>query len=750
MDAGTRKRLYDARGDLACHYDALNRSVTMGYDPARRRTEVRVEGNVEEIYRYDAGAGAHLLGRLSQVRDAGGTVDFSYTARGLVASKTRSMNTLGGSETFVEQFVYDSLERVTKVTRPDGSHVQYHYNERGVAQIPGIIDAMQRNALGQLTQVSLANGITENYHFNADSFYLDHMDINSQSGGALFNVSYQYDAAGNPLAINDHVAAPGHISYNRQMTYDALFRLTGMTGDHGGTAVNMTYAYDAAGNFTHNDTISSDDLFLEPGSANRLSGVKTAGGDIKLFAYNANGAMVSSPNRNCEFDARGRLVRTMMSSGVVVDYRYSYQGARIQKRVTQPGQPDKESLYISEYFERLEGADIRFILAEGRRVAAQTLLTEPGETVANLNTHYLHGDHLGNIVLVTDQSGDKVSETGYLPFGGLLFRSGGADTAHRGFIGCEQDDHTGLIYCAARYYDPGIGRFISPDPYLLYVPEQSLLLPANLNLYVYAANNPMRQIDNLGTFWKWVVGALIIVALVVATVIVGVATGGAGFAFGILLAASIGSTLGAGMGVASAAMAGGSTDDMANGFLFGAIVGGATGAAGYAAGVAVGAIGISGVWSSILSGAAQGALIGAGNGAIIGYAGGTGSVEDVFIHMGVGFLVGAVLGGLAGYLSYDPSVAGDAVNQAISTGSASTTDPVTGVVTSQTYSTGLEPIGQVAGNFTTQLVGALAHPITFASLGSVHHLVFTYYWDDIKTFLLENFGGEEEEIIVTV
>ncbi len=741
VDAGIRRRLFDSRGDISTHYDALDRSVDMAYDAARRKTEVKVDGIVEETYQYDTGSGSNLLGRLSQVVDVGGNVSISYTQRGLIESRTREMTTLAGSETFAEQFTYDSMERVTQVTRPDGSKVQYQYDERGLAFIPGVVNGIQRNALGQLTRVTLANGITEEYSFDANSFYLSGIEISRGASSLIFNTGYTYDAAGNPLDIQDHVVAADHVQYNRQFKYDALSRLNEMTGDHAGTVVQIGYKYDAAGNFIHNDTFSSDDLFLETADSNRIAGVKAASGDTILFGYSANGAMVNSPGRTCEFDARGRLTRATMSTGNVVEYFYGYDGARVQKRITKPGQPDRESLYISEYFERLDGIDTGSVLAEGRRIAAQTI---------SEGTHYLHRDHLGNIVLITDNTGNKVGEIGYRPFGGALFNTLRTNIAGRGFIGCEQDDETGLVYCAARYYDPGLGRFISPDPYLLYAPEESLILPANLNLYTYAANNPMRQIDNAGTFWKWIVGALIIVALVVATVIVGIATGGAGFAFGILLAASIGSALGAGMGVASAAMAGGSVDDMANGFLFGAIIGGAAGAAGYAAGAAVGAIGISGVWGTILAGAAQGALIGAGNGAIIGYAGGTGSVEDIFIHMGAGFLVGAVTGGLAGYLSYDPSVAGSAVNEAISTGTASATDPITGVVTSQTNSTGLEALGQAAGNFTTQLVETLAHPIIFASVGSVHHLVVTYYWDDIKTALLDAFGGEEEEIIITI
>ena len=35
----------------------------------------------------------------------------------------------------------------------------------------------------------------------------------------------------------------------------------------------------------------------------------------------------------------------------------------------------------------------------------------------------------------------------------------------KGFIGERDDPETGLNYLHARYYDPALGRFISPDPW---------------------------------------------------------------------------------------------------------------------------------------------------------------------------------------------------------------------------------------------------------------------------------------------
>jgi hypothetical protein len=254
-------------------------------------------------------------------------------------------------------------------------------------------------------------------------------------------------------------------------------------------------------------------------------------------------------------------------------------------------------------------------------------------------------------------------------------------------------------------------------------------------------------VDENGAFWKAFFGALLIAALIVATIVVGVFTGGAGFAFGILLAAAIGSSLGAAVGTYAAYEAGGNLED---GFLLGAVIGGAAGAGGYALGAAVGAAGISGVWGSILSGAAEGAVVGAGNGAIIGYGGGKGSAEDILKQMGIGFLVGAVLGGIAGWIKYSPTGISDAVKDFASHGSVSGIEQSSGAPLYQTYSTapGIQAVGNAAGGVAQKIASSLANPVVFAGIGSGTQAVLTYHWDDIKAWLLEAFGGEEKQVIV--
>ncbi|MHB8525864.1 MAG: RHS repeat-associated core domain-containing protein [Candidatus Acidiferrales bacterium] len=59
--------------------------------------------------------------------------------------------------------------------------------------------------------------------------------------------------------------------------------------------------------------------------------------------------------------------------------------------------------------------------------------------------------------------------------------------------GYEQDQETGLYYAMARYYNPRLGRFMTPDPLM-----GDIRNPQTLNRYAYVANNPLNLIDPSG------------------------------------------------------------------------------------------------------------------------------------------------------------------------------------------------------------------------------------------------------------
>jgi RHS repeat-associated protein len=64
------------------------------------------------------------------------------------------------------------------------------------------------------------------------------------------------------------------------------------------------------------------------------------------------------------------------------------------------------------------------------------------------------------------------------------------------YTGKERDAESGLDYFGARYYSSSMGRFSSPDPSGLFYADPAN--PQSLNLYSYAQNNPLTNVDPTG------------------------------------------------------------------------------------------------------------------------------------------------------------------------------------------------------------------------------------------------------------
>jgi RHS repeat-associated protein len=238
----------------------------------------------------------------------------------------------------------------------------------------------------------------------------------------------------------------------------------------------------------------------------------------------------------------------------------------------------------------------------------------------------------------------------------------------RGFTGHEMLDDFGLVHMNGRIYDPEIGRFLSPDPYVQ-VPEYS----QNFNRYTYVLNNPLSYTDSSGhEVDGLVVAAVAIVVGIVtagaATAAIGAAYGGAGAA-----AAAVGGTVGGTFG--TVAVTGAVTLSWQGLALVGAVAGAFTGATNAA---------LTG--GNIAEGALEGAISGAISGGLLHGLGPSGdflsklgTLERGLIHVaGHGLLGGirnevmgtrfqdgflsALAGAASGYIPGMDSVAGAAVN----------------------------------------------------------------------------------------
>jgi RHS repeat-associated protein len=109
--------------------------------------------------------------------------------------------------------------------------------------------------------------------------------------------------------------------------------------------------------------------------------------------------------------------------------------------------------------------------------------------------YYFHPDHLGSTNLMTNSSGNVIRTTKYGPYGATWDNTGTKDNAHK-FTGQILDDDTGLYYYNARYYDPVLCKFITPDTLV-----QDPYDPQSLNRYSYCLNNPVKNVDPTGHYY---------------------------------------------------------------------------------------------------------------------------------------------------------------------------------------------------------------------------------------------------------
>ena len=116
----------------------------------------------------------------------------------------------------------------------------------------------------------------------------------------------------------------------------------------------------------------------------------------------------------------------------------------------------------------------------------------------NNERYYYIRDALGNILGIINQNGQIVVQYSYTSYG-VCSISGNTSLGNENpfrYKGYYYDVETSLYCITTRYYDPEIGRFISPDS-VEYLNPQNI---NGLNLYCYCMNNPVMYLDGSGHF----------------------------------------------------------------------------------------------------------------------------------------------------------------------------------------------------------------------------------------------------------
>ncbi|HRO76712.1 MAG TPA: RHS repeat-associated core domain-containing protein, partial [Crocinitomicaceae bacterium] len=436
---------------------------------------------------------------------------------------------------------YDALNRVTKVIYPEDADSNRKigiptYNRAGGLQKVAFdgtdyVKHIAYNAKGQRLLIAFGNDVMTRYLYdnrtfrllrlNSEKFTQTDWTFTPQSGTTKQDYLYINDLIGNIVAINDkspNCGVGGTNSLDRAFEYDPLYRLINANGRENNpstpypwwddvyrstdnsttTAYTQHYQYDKLGNIQKLQHIGNNNFtrnFNYSNANNKLNSIDI-GMTNYAFEYDECGNQKQeTANRHFEWDF-GDNIRCFYNQvgtaepTVYAQYLYDSTGNRVKKIVRTQGGDYESVSYINGAFEyKTDGTDEQntlHIMDDQSRIALVRLGDDFGDTTPAIK--YNLEDHLGSSCILLETNGALINKEEYYPFGETSF--GSYAKKRYKFSGKERDNESGFYYYGARYYMAWACRFVSCDPLAGKY--------SNLSSYNYAADNPIKFIDDNG------------------------------------------------------------------------------------------------------------------------------------------------------------------------------------------------------------------------------------------------------------
>jgi RHS repeat-associated protein len=247
-------------------------------------------------------------------------------------------------------------------------------------------------------------------------------------------------------------------------TYDR----TGNLNSGGGEVYNVvtdrltatstcSYKYDRAGNDTLT-TCGANSWRYQYDALNQLRSVRYNGALIARYAYDVLGRRIA------------KRVYSASTGGTVAYTRFVYHGGAVAYET------DSAGTTVTLKYTWGPGADNLLAIDDGT------------------NHYYVVQDRLHSVRGLVKRDGTWIRSLRYFSYGGLESdtTSGSAPSWELRYrwTGRELDSETGLYFFRARYYDPGVRRFVQEDP---------IGYGGGANVYAYGNGGPLEGRDPGGT-----------------------------------------------------------------------------------------------------------------------------------------------------------------------------------------------------------------------------------------------------------
>ena len=395
-------------------------------------------------YSYDA------LGRVAHSLDDASGIDVGFTYKdGNVASiKYNSLSNPSGVE-MKETYLYTN-----------GHKTEVKFNDR-----QSVWKLIEENGLGQPTQIATGS-LVRTYSYSNIGL------PTRQTAGNVQDISYNFDVqTGNLLSRTDN-----RRNITETFGYDKLNRLCQI-----GTQ-QVKYA-------------DNGNVLEMPGMG--LMGYDNAAKPYQVTAFTPIGNNVPTREQQITYNSF-QCPDKITENGYSASFSYDAEGDRAEMTIRKGNDKVLTRQYIDARYEIDNSFTERFYLGGDAYDALAVCVNDFGVD----STYYILRDYLGNITHIINEDGTLRQELSYDAWGRLrnpdthqLYAVGKEPKLllDRGYTGHEYLPWFGLINMNARLYDPVLGRFLSPDPYVQ-MPD----FTQNFNRYSYCLNNPLKYVDKDG------------------------------------------------------------------------------------------------------------------------------------------------------------------------------------------------------------------------------------------------------------
>lgn len=512
--AGQYQFEYDGFGQLTKEISPKG-TTDYTFDAAGKLLSKKIIGDATDMrYTYTYDSGTKMLTAMSLSNADGNNASYSYTYDALKRLSSTVEDNLHAR--FVKSYTYDSYGRIAtegyeaknklnNIVVQKTVVMQYQNGEliqtslQGSGQVLWKINTL--DAKGRLSTALQGNKVKTTFLY--DQYGLPQQKNLEQVSGtpvSLMNLGYNFDAPRGVLNSRTNSA----FGWTENFTHDNLDRLTAFNDNNG----NNSQTYDNLGRIASNSQLGT---YTYSGNTYRQSELalnSTADAyyqtrPLQTITYNAFKSPVEIIEQGVErisFQYNAAFGRSHMYYG---DNQADKMLRRYRRHYSEDGN--------AEITNDLQSGKTSFVFyLGGDAYSAPAIWKEvygAGPTTQNL--YYLHRDHLGSIVMITNEQGAVVEKRQFDAWGNIIKLTDGNGNAltafaitDRGFTGHEHLLSVGLIHMNGRLYDPKLHRFLSPDNYV-----QDPYNTQNFNRFAYAMNNPLMYTDASGEFFWLAIAA---------------------------------------------------------------------------------------------------------------------------------------------------------------------------------------------------------------------------------------------------